>query len=200
MAMGCAHTIHREHHHFGWDNSRAPALTVAPGETVYLETVDSSGGQLNAMSTLADLANLDFGKVNPVTGPIAIDGAQPGDAVKVTLLGFEPSGWGWTALIPGFGLLTAAIDRSIDEQDSALVAAHFQCLAAIGCDGCVDRQQASRAHRGDQCIAHFGNSRIVEHAQPDIVARCSKFGDARCLVCTSTQQLRHRFCPARPQL
>ena len=106
MAMGCMHTIHRNHHHFGWNNAHAPALTVAPGETVYLETVDSSGGQLTAMSTLSDLAALDFGKVNPVTGPIAIDGAQPGDAVKVTLLGFEPSGWGWTALIPGFGLLT----------------------------------------------------------------------------------------------
>ncbi len=106
MAMGCMHTIHRDHHHFGWDNAHAPAMTVAPGETVYLETVDSSGGQLNAMSTLTDLAALDFGKVNPVTGPIAIDGARPGDAVKVTLLGFEPSGWGWTALIPGFGLLT----------------------------------------------------------------------------------------------
>ena len=106
MAMGCMHTIHRNHHHFGWNNAHAPALTVAPGETVYLETVDSSGGQLTAMSTLSDLATLDFGKVNPVTGPIAIDGAQPGDAVKVTLLGFEPSGWGWTALIPGFGLLT----------------------------------------------------------------------------------------------
>lgn len=104
--MGCMHTIHRDHHHFGWDNAHAPAMTVAPGETVYLETVDSSGGQLNAMSTLTDLAALDFGKVNPVTGPIAIDGARPGDAVKVTLLGFEPSGWGWTALIPGFGLLT----------------------------------------------------------------------------------------------
>ncbi len=106
MAMGCTHTIHRDHHHFGWDNSHAPAMTVAPGETVYLETVDSSGGQLSAQSTLKDLAALDFGKVNPVTGPIAIDGARPGDAVKVTLLGFEPSGWGWTALIPGFGLLT----------------------------------------------------------------------------------------------
>jgi acetamidase/formamidase len=40
-----------------------------------------------------------------VTGPVIIDGAEAGDAVKVTLLGFEPSGWGWTANIPGFGLL-----------------------------------------------------------------------------------------------
>ena len=48
---------------------------------------------------------LDFAKVNPVAGPVYIDGAEPGDAIKVTLLSFTPSGWGWTANIPGFGLL-----------------------------------------------------------------------------------------------
>ena len=48
---------------------------------------------------------LDFCKVNPVTGPIYIDGAEPGDALKVTIDAFEPSGFGWTANIPGFGLL-----------------------------------------------------------------------------------------------
>ena len=36
---------------------------------------------------------------------IEVDGAVPGDAVKITLLGFKPCGWGWTANIPGFGLL-----------------------------------------------------------------------------------------------
>src|SRR5206468_13052197 len=48
---------------------------------------------------------LDFGKVNPVAGPVYIEGAEQGDAIKVTLLSFAPSGWGWTANIPGFGLL-----------------------------------------------------------------------------------------------
>ena len=50
-------------------------------------------------------STLDFGKVNPVTGPVYIDGAKPGDALKVTIDSFKPSGWGWTANIPGFGLL-----------------------------------------------------------------------------------------------
>ena len=99
------HTIHRHDHHLGWNNANPPALTIAPGETVAFETVDSSGGQLTAESTVADLEALDFGKVNPVTGPLHIDGAEPGDALKVTIEGFEPSGWGWTANIPGFGLL-----------------------------------------------------------------------------------------------
>ena len=103
--MEPGYTIHRHDHHIGWDNANAPALTVAPGESVTVETVDSSGGQLSPNSTVADIAALDLGKVNPVTGPIYIDGALPGDALQITLEAYRPSGWGWTANIPGFGLL-----------------------------------------------------------------------------------------------
>ena len=103
--MACHHSIHKNAHHFGWDNSLSPVLTVKPGETIAVQTIDASGGQLNSKSDLEDLKKLDFGKVNPVTGPIFIDGAEPGDAVKITFLEFFASGWGWTANIPGFGLL-----------------------------------------------------------------------------------------------
>ena len=105
MSHGHAHTIHRHHHHHGWNNANQPVHEVAPGETVLFETVDASGGQLGPSSTLDDLKALDFDKVNPVTGPVLIDGVAPGDALKVTVERFEPSGWGWTANIPGFGLL-----------------------------------------------------------------------------------------------
>lgn len=101
----CNHTIHDHQCHFGWNRDNPPVLRLAPGETVEFHPVDSSGGQLNAKSTLADLSALDFGKVNPVAGPVYVEGAEPGDAIKVTLLDFAPSGWGWTANIPGFGLL-----------------------------------------------------------------------------------------------
>jgi acetamidase/formamidase len=103
--MKCTHTIHDHTCHHGWNNANVPALRVKPGETIAFHTQDASGGQLHKGSKLADLATLDFGKVNPVTGPVYIDGAEPGDAIKVTLLEFDPSGWGWTANIPGFGLL-----------------------------------------------------------------------------------------------
>jgi acetamidase/formamidase len=99
------HTIHKHQSHFGWNNANKPAVTIAPGETIEFHPEDSSGGQLNPKSTVADIPTLDFGKVNPVAGPVYIDGAEPGDAIKVTLLSFAPSGWGWTANIPGFGLL-----------------------------------------------------------------------------------------------
>jgi acetamidase/formamidase len=99
------HTIHQHQCHFGWSNANKPVVKLAPGESIEFHPLDSSGGQITATSTLADLGHLDFAKVNPVAGPVFIDGAEPGDAIKVTLLSFAPSGWGWTANIPGFGLL-----------------------------------------------------------------------------------------------
>jgi acetamidase/formamidase len=105
MSSSRRHTIHRERHHFGWDNANQPVLRVAPGDTVEFEVVEASGGQLSEDSTVADVGALDFAKVNPVTGPVHVDGVEPGDALKVTIESFAPMGWGWTALIPGFGLL-----------------------------------------------------------------------------------------------
>jgi len=103
--MGTAHrhTIHQQHH--GWDRSFAPVARIAPGESLEFAVSDASGGQLTETSTVGDVARLDFTKINPVAGPVFIDGAEPGDILKVTLLSFVPSGWGWTANIPGFGLL-----------------------------------------------------------------------------------------------
>ena len=99
------HTIHKGHIHHGWNNAFEPRLRIAPGETVNFETLDASSGQLTRTSTAADLEKLDLARVNPVTGPVYIDGAKPGDALKITVLSLRPSGWGWTGNIPGFGLL-----------------------------------------------------------------------------------------------
>jgi acetamidase/formamidase len=103
MSAAHRHTIHRQHQ--GWDRSFAPVVRIPPGESLEFDVSDSSAGQLGASSTVDDVVRLDFGKINPVTGPVFVEGAEPGDVLKVTLLSFEPSGWGWTANIPGFGLL-----------------------------------------------------------------------------------------------
>lgn len=105
MGSNHAHTIHRRQHHFGWDNALAPVETVAPGTTLLFHCIDSGAGHFGPSSTAADIATLDFSKVNPVSGPIYVDGAEPGDALKITIDSFAPSGFGWTANIPGFGLL-----------------------------------------------------------------------------------------------
>ncbi len=105
MCNNCNYTIHGRSHHFGWDNSFVPTERVTPGSTIEFECLDSSGGQFTPDSTVADVGKMDFAKVNPVTGPIYVEGAEPGDALKVTIEQFKPSGFGWTANIPGFGLL-----------------------------------------------------------------------------------------------
>jgi acetamidase/formamidase len=105
---GHAHSIH----HIGaeqaavvWDNSAPPALEVDSGTVVEFEAADASGGQLTAGSSAEDVAALDLGRVNPVTGPVYVHGAEPGDALAVEILELRSREWGWTALIPGFGLL-----------------------------------------------------------------------------------------------
>jgi acetamidase/formamidase len=110
-------TIHQQH--FGWDNSLPPAARIAPGESLEFEVQDASGGQLSQASTEADIARLEFARINPVAGPVHVEGAEPGDILKVTVLSFAPSGWGWTANIPGFGLLAE------DFKDPALRLWHY---------------------------------------------------------------------------
>lgn len=99
------HTIHRRDHHWVWDQEIPPVATVAPGDIVELQTNDPGGGQIDANSDASAITRLDFSRVNPVTGPIYIDGAIPGDAVVVRIRDVQASGWGWSAIIPGFGLL-----------------------------------------------------------------------------------------------
>ena len=103
--IGCKHTIHRNQRHFGWDNSIAPAIRVAPGERIRIETVDSSGDQVREGVTAADIPHMDPGLYCPLCGPVFVDGARPGDVLKVTIDALHAHGEGWTAIMPPFGLL-----------------------------------------------------------------------------------------------
>lgn len=100
-------TIHdfHQHSHIGWDQSLKPIAEVDSGQIVNFEVVDSSGGQFTKHSKVDAIKNLDFNKVNPTVGPIYVKGAQPGDTLEVEFLDFRQLDWGWTAIIPGFGLL-----------------------------------------------------------------------------------------------
>jgi acetamidase/formamidase len=102
---GKAHTIHSRQQHTSWDNARPPAVTIAPGDLVTFKDIDAMPGQIVATSTVDALSNIDFSRVNPIAGPVYVDRAEAGDTLKVVLVGFEASGWGWTGIIPGFGLL-----------------------------------------------------------------------------------------------
>ncbi len=103
-----ARTIHhvaREHRHLAWDNTIPPVLTIESGDVVTIDAVEASGGQLSPQSTVADIAALDFAACDPVQGPIFVSGAEPGDTLQIDVLELTTADWGWTAIIPGFGLL-----------------------------------------------------------------------------------------------
>src|SRR5471030_1247229 len=107
--MGCVQAgvmhLKRTQTHGVWDNSLAPAIRIAPGDTITVELENASGGQLTATSDVSALASLAFERINPVTGHIFVEGATPGDALVVEILELDVDTWGWTANIPGFGLL-----------------------------------------------------------------------------------------------
>jgi acetamidase/formamidase len=87
--------------HSAWDNSLEPVQTVERGDVVRFTCEDSTGGQLGPDATVADVAGLDIGRVHTLTGPVAIEGARPGDVLEVELLEVDHQGWGYTAILPG---------------------------------------------------------------------------------------------------
>ncbi len=105
MAANADHHLDISETHAFWDNTLPPRLTVKSGEVVEFETVEASDSQIVPGTSVEDLAKLDFSRIHPLTGPINVAGAEPGDTLQVDLLGFEHKGWGWTAQIPGFSLL-----------------------------------------------------------------------------------------------
>ena len=99
------HAVRPEAFNYVWDNGIEPELEIDSGDVVEFTVRDASDEQLRADSTSEDVARLDFDHVNPVSGPVYVRGARPGDVLAVEILEFRPREWGWTALIPGFGLL-----------------------------------------------------------------------------------------------
>ena len=99
-------TIHGQHHHCGWSRERKPVARVGLEEIVELEVLEASGGVIQPGSSVNDLERLHPDRANPTTGPIHIDGAKPGDWLEVEILDTTLSHWGWTAILPDFGLLS----------------------------------------------------------------------------------------------
>jgi acetamidase/formamidase len=99
------HEVRPDAFNYVWDNSLVPALEVESGEAVELHVRDASDEQIHRGSGVEDVTKLDFSHVNPVSGPVFVKGARPGDVLAVELIEFRPPEWGWTAIIPEFGLL-----------------------------------------------------------------------------------------------
>ena len=105
----------RTHHldagavHYEWNNTLAPRLVVEPGDTVVFDTRDAADGYYTPASTHADVLARGPFRGHPLTGPVAVAGARPGDVLVVEILEVTPrASFGWTAIRPGRGLLPEA--------------------------------------------------------------------------------------------
>src|SRR3954451_17346580 len=104
-AMPRTHHLPDEQAHFRWATGHEPVLQVSSGDTVVVWTRDVSDNQIGPDSDTSVIASLDWDRVYLLAGPIAVAGAQPGDTLAVEILDIHTQGWGWTAILPGLGLL-----------------------------------------------------------------------------------------------
>lgn len=95
----------RDQTHNKWSAAIEPVLRVPSGAVLEIETEEASDGQITPESGVEAVVGLDFDPIHPLTGPVYVEGAQPGDVLKVTLHSIELGDWGWSAVAPGFGFL-----------------------------------------------------------------------------------------------
>jgi acetamidase/formamidase len=103
--MPRTHHLTDERVHFMWDMGNEPVLGIDTGDTVVVWTRDVSDNQIAPDSDASVVADLDWNRVYPLNGPIAVHGAEPGDTLVIEILDIHTQGWGWTAILPGLGLL-----------------------------------------------------------------------------------------------
>ena len=104
--MGKEHCLDESLVYYAWDNAVAPRLTIDPGDTVIFDTRDAVDHYYNVDSTHIDVEKKGPLVGHPLTGPVFIREAEPGDTLVVEVINVVPSlGFGWTAIRPGKGLL-----------------------------------------------------------------------------------------------
>jgi acetamidase/formamidase len=97
--------VKRESWHYLWSKNHPPILEIRPGDRVTFQVREVTSSQLSVKSTVGDVANLDSSKFYPLAGPVRVKGAAVGDALAVDVLNVDTASWGWSAIIPGLGVL-----------------------------------------------------------------------------------------------
>ena len=107
-----AHSLSANPTHSVWNRELPPRLTISSGDTVHIECLDASGGQVTPASTVDDFLAIERDRIHALTGPVFIDGAKPGDVLEINILAVEHKGWGWTSTISGLGFLDQRFTES----------------------------------------------------------------------------------------
>ena len=94
--------------HNRWHEAIPPIVEAALGEEVEIETRDAFDGQISSATSAKDLRACDLSRVHPLTGPVFVQGAAPGDLLEIEICDMKPAAFGYTVEIPGFGFLRDA--------------------------------------------------------------------------------------------
>jgi acetamidase/formamidase len=105
MSAPKTHSVPRDAVHHRWDKTLTPAVVIRSSDVVHLETKEVSGGQITKGAPASVASRLDPSRTYPLAGPIRVEGAMAGDVLEVEFLELQPRSWGWTAILPGRGLL-----------------------------------------------------------------------------------------------
>jgi len=92
--------------HNRWNRDLQPAVTVRPGEEIQLRCRDALDIGDQARTLTADGSmTLDLGRIHPLTGPVHVEGAEPGDILEVEILDVSPIvDFGYTTVSPALGM------------------------------------------------------------------------------------------------
>jgi len=90
-----------KHVHYRWNREIDPAMTISPGETVVIETRDTADNQISPGDTVQSIAQVDTDRIHPLTGPLFIEDAEPGDTLAVSIEKITPANWGFNVVPPG---------------------------------------------------------------------------------------------------
>jgi acetamidase/formamidase len=99
------HALSAEPTHSVWNRALEPRLRIHPGDEVQFDCIDASGGQVHPAMTVDEFQSIDRTRIHALTGPVWIEGAQPGDVLQIDVLATQHRGWGWSSVIEGLGFL-----------------------------------------------------------------------------------------------
>jgi acetamidase/formamidase len=169
------HSVREEAFNYVWDNSIEPALEIESGDAIELRVRDASDLQIEADSGVDAIAALDFERVNPVSGPVFVRDARPGDVLEVELLEFHPRDWGWTAIIPGFGLLADEYPEpwlrisKVDPERSRVVWSEDITLPYRPFPGTLGVAPAEPGQHSIVPPSRWGGNLDIKHLQPGAI-------------------------------
>lgn len=100
------HFLTDEQTHNKFSASIPPVIKVKSGAIIDVYTQEASDGQIKCGDHVDVLKDVKFDPIHPLTGPVYVEGAQPGDVLKVKLLKIDLVDCGWNSILPGFGFLS----------------------------------------------------------------------------------------------